>query len=155
MNFRLKCKSNNKPHINRIICPLGGFLLSSEIKNIQKSLDTFVEGLRILDYEKISEVFYEKGMSSGVMDEKISHVYRDHWREMKEQKIAKGENYIDESATYKIKSINIIDNAASVIIDLIFTEKDGTTTSYVDFYHMLKEKDKWIIMNKIFPRRKK
>jgi hypothetical protein len=129
------------------------FILDSEIKKIQKSLDTFVEGLRVLDYEKISEIFYEKGISSGVMNDKIGHVYRDHWREMKEQKTAKGEEYIDKTATYKIRSINIIRNAASVIIDIIFTTKDDKITKYVDFYHMLKEKDKWIIVNKIFPSR--
>jgi hypothetical protein len=127
--------------------------LDSEVKSIQKSLDTFIEGLRVLDYEKISEIFYEHGISCGVMKEKVAHVVRNHWQEMKEQKIAKGEDYIDKRATYKIKALNIIDNAASVIVELIFINKEGKTTKYIDFYHMLKEKGKWIIINKIFPTR--
>ena len=49
--------------------------------------------------------------------------------------------------TYK----DIVGNAASVIIDLEFGTKEKITERYIDFYHMLKVKDKWFITSKIFP----
>jgi hypothetical protein len=126
-------------------------LTESEVKNIQKSLDIFLEGLRILDYEKISEIFYEKGISCGVAKEGVNHVYRDHWKEMREQLLAQGKEVESERMNYQIRSVNIVGNAASVIIDLTFGTKDEITERYVDFYHMLKVKEKWLIVNKIFP----
>lgn len=122
-----------------------------EIENIQKSLDIFIEGLRTLDYEKISDVFFEEAISCGVKNEKINFVYRDHWKEMADQLLAKGEKLESERADYSIRSVNIINNAASVIIDLTFGSKDKIEERYIDFYHMLKVDGKWRIVNKIFP----
>ncbi|MHA1245177.1 MAG: hypothetical protein ACTSP7_11480 [Candidatus Heimdallarchaeota archaeon] len=34
--------------------------------NIIQSLEIFLEGLRVLDFEKISEIFYGRGISCGV-----------------------------------------------------------------------------------------
>ena len=123
----------------------------SEVENIQKSLDIFVEGLRILDYDKISAVFFEKGISCGAGKEEIMHVYRDHWKEMREQAEAAGKEYISATANYTIRSLTVVGNAASVVIDLTFGTEDEITERYVDFYHMLKVKDRWVIVNKIFP----
>lgn len=123
----------------------------SEVENIQKSLDIFVEGLRILDYDKISAVFFEKGISCGAGKEEIMHVYRDHWKEMREQAEAAGKEYISATGNYTIRSLTIVGNAASVVIDLTFGTEDEITERYVDFYHMLKVKDRWVIVNKIFP----
>ncbi|NHJ38411.1 MAG: nuclear transport factor 2 family protein [Asgard group archaeon] len=123
----------------------------SEIKNIQKSLDIFLEGLRTLDYDKISEIFFEKAISSGVRGKEISFVYRDHWKEMREKRLAEGKDVVSEKMNYSMRTLNIVGNAASVIIDLTFGTKETITEKYVDFYHMLKVKDKWLIVNKIFP----
>ncbi|NHJ33454.1 MAG: nuclear transport factor 2 family protein [Asgard group archaeon] len=123
----------------------------SEITGIMKSLDVFVEGLRLLNYEMISEIFYEKAISSGVMNGKIKHVYREHWREMAEQYIAEGKPLENAQAHYVIKSISIVGNAASVIVELAFGDEKEITDRYIDFYHMLKADGKWVIMNKIFP----
>ena len=124
---------------------------TSEIENIQKSLDIFVEGIRLLAYDKISEIFFDKGISCGVFQDQINYVYRDHWKEMREDAIAKGEEYISQNASYTIKSLNIIGNAASVIINLTFGTENKITERYIDFYHMLKVNNKWVIVNKIFP----
>ncbi|MHA2232994.1 MAG: hypothetical protein ACXAB4_10920, partial [Candidatus Hodarchaeales archaeon] len=64
---------------------------TSEVENIQKSLDTFVEGIRLLDYELISEIFFDKGLSCCSSKDEITYVGRDHWKEMAEQAIARGE----------------------------------------------------------------
>ncbi len=122
---------------------------TSEIENIQKSLDIFVKGLNLLDYDKISEIFFEKGLSCGALKGEISYVFRDHWKTMAEQ--AKKEDIEPTTGTYTIKSLNIIGNAASVIIDLIFRTEDKITERYIDFYHMLKVNDTWRIVNKIYP----
>ena len=123
----------------------------SELENIQKSLDIFIEGIRTLDYEKISEIFFEKAISSGVMKDTINFVYRDHWKDMADRLIAEGKEIESERANYSIRSANIIGNAASVIIDLTFGTKEKVEERYIDFYHMLKVDGKWRIVNKIFP----
>ena len=120
-----------------------------EIENIKKSLDIFVEGLNRLDYNMISKIFFEKGLSCGVMKGEISYVFREHWREMAEQ--AKTQDPESTTGNYTIKSLNIIGNAASVIIDLIFRTGDKITERYIDFYHMLKVNNTWRIVNKIYP----
>lgn len=122
-----------------------------EVENIQKSLDIFVDGLRSLDYDKISEIFFEKALSCGSVKGDIHHVYRDHWKEMAEQARAQGEDLESSTANYNIKSLNIIGNAASVIIDLTFGTGEKITERYIDFYHMLKVENKWCIVNKIYP----
>ncbi len=122
---------------------------SSEIENIRKSLDIFVEGLNQLDYHKISVIFFEKGLSCGALKGEISYAFRDHWKDMAEQ--AKKEDTEPTIGSYTIKSLNIIGNAASVIIDLIFRTEDKITERYIDFYHMLKVNDTWRIVNKIYP----
>lgn len=126
-------------------------MIASEVENIQKSLDKFVEGLRLLDYGMISEIFFDKGLSCCSLKGEVSYVVRDHWKEMAEQAIARGEETESEIGGYAIKSLNIIGNAASVIIDLYFGTKDKITERYIDFYHMLKADDTWYIVNKIFP----
>ncbi|MFX0142341.1 MAG: nuclear transport factor 2 family protein, partial [Candidatus Hodarchaeota archaeon] len=68
-----------------------------------------------------------------------------------EQSRAKGEDLESSTANYNIKSLNIIGNAASVIIDLTFGTGEKITERYIDFYHMLKVENKWFIVNKIFP----
>ena len=123
----------------------------SEVEAIQQALATFVEGLRVLDYTRISSVFFAKGLSCGVGKEGIVHVYRDHWQEMREKAEAAGEEYVSATASYAIRSLAIVGNAASVVIDLTFGTEEKITERYVDFYHMLKVKDKWLIVNKIFP----
>ncbi len=124
---------------------------TSEVENIQKSLDIFVEGLRLLDYNKISEIFFEKALSCGSVKGVVQYVYRDHWKEMAKQAKAKGEDFESSTASYTIESLNIIGNAASVIINLTFRTENKITEKYIDFYHMLKVEDKWYIVNKIFP----
>ena len=124
---------------------------TSEVENIQKSLDIFVDGLRTLDYTKISEIFFEKGLSCGPVKGEVNFVYRDHWKVMAEETKAKGEDHESSIAKYSIKSLNIIGNAASVIIDLSFGTDTKITERYIDFYHMLKIKEKWLIISKIFP----
>ena len=124
---------------------------TSEVENIQKSLDIFVEGIKLLDYNKISEIFFEKGLSCGSVRGEVQYVYRDHWKEMAEQAKAEGEDFESSTASYTIKSLNIIGNAASVIIDLTFGTGNEITERYIDFYHMLKVNDKWFIINKIYP----
>ena len=122
-----------------------------EEKNIRMALDQFIEGLRTLDYTKISNRFYEHGLSIGVSNDEISHVLRDHWKEMKNQKEGTGENYIDDEAQDKIEFLKIIGNAATVIVELAFINNNKTTEKYTDFFHMLKVQEKWIIVNKIYP----
>ncbi|MFX0085631.1 MAG: nuclear transport factor 2 family protein [Candidatus Hodarchaeota archaeon] len=124
---------------------------TSEVENIQKSLDIFVDGLRTLNYSKICEIFFDKGLSCGSVKGEVNFVYRDHWKVMAEEAKAKGEDHESSIANYSIKSLNIIGNAASVIIDLSFGTDAKTTERYIDFYHMLKIKDKWLIISKIFP----
>ena len=124
---------------------------TSEVENIQKSLDIFIDGLRLLDYNKISEIFFEKALSCGSVKGNVQYVYRDHWKEMAEEAKAKGEDLESSTANYTIKALNIVGNAASVIIDLTFGTEDKITERYIDFYHMLMVKDRWYIVNKIFP----
>ncbi|MFX1284203.1 MAG: nuclear transport factor 2 family protein [Promethearchaeota archaeon] len=123
----------------------------SEVENIQKSLNKFVEGLRLLDYDKISEIFFEKGLSCGSVKGEVQYVYRDHWKEMAEKAQAEGEDFESSTANYTIKALNILGNAASVIIDFEFRIDNKITERYIDFFHMLKIRDKWLIINKIFP----
>ncbi|MFX0061696.1 MAG: nuclear transport factor 2 family protein [Candidatus Hermodarchaeota archaeon] len=125
----------------------------SEEENIRKTLNKFVEGLRTLDYDKISETFYAEGQSIGVRNEQISYVLRDHWKEMRDQAKAEGKKYIDDAARYEIKSLEIIGNAVSVIVELFFMNNNEVTERYTDFFHMLKTGGKWIIVNKIYPTR--
>ena len=122
-----------------------------EEKNIRMALDQFIEGLRTLDYVKISNRFYEHGLSIGVSNDEISYVLRDHWKEMKDQKEAVGEKYIDDEAQYKIEFLKILGNAATVIVELSFINNNKITEKYTDFFHMLKVQEKWIIVNKIYP----
>ncbi len=124
---------------------------TSEVENIQKSLDTFVDGLRLIDYNKISKIFFEKALSCSSVKGKVQYVYRNHWEEMAGQAKGKEEDFESSTAKYTIKSLNIVGNAASVIIDLTFGIGDKITERYVDFYHMLKVEDGWCIVNKIFP----
>lgn len=124
---------------------------TTEVENIQKSLDIFVNGLRLLDYDKISEIFFEKALSCSSVKGRIQHVYRDHWKVMAEEAKAKGDKLESSTASYKIKSLDIIGNAASIIIDLTFGIGEEITERYIDFYHMLKVENKWITVNKIFP----
>ncbi|MHA1356386.1 MAG: nuclear transport factor 2 family protein [Candidatus Heimdallarchaeota archaeon] len=119
--------------------------------NIIQSLEIFLEGLRVLDFEKISEIFYDRGISCGVAKYEIKHTYLNHWRDMRERMLLMGEDIVSEVMNYSIRSIDVIGNAASVIIDLEFGTKEKITERYIDFYHMLKVKDKWIITSKIFP----
>ena len=90
-------------------------------------------------------------MSCSAGKDEIMYVYRDHWKEMREQAEAAGKDYISATANYTIRSLTIVGNAASVIIDLTFGTGDEITERYIDFYHMLKVKDRWFIVNKIFP----
>ncbi|MGD8545259.1 MAG: nuclear transport factor 2 family protein, partial [Candidatus Bathyarchaeota archaeon] len=126
-------------------------------EEIRKTLETFFDGLRTLDYDKISETFYGEGLSIGVSRDQgqISHVLREHWKEMGERERAKGEDFSHTTVHWKIKSLNIIGNAASAIVDLAFgtISKAGEKIieRYIDFYHLLKTSDKWIIVNKIYP----
>ena len=122
-----------------------------EIENILKTIDTFVEGLRVMDYEMISEVFFEHAISCGTAKGEVKYVYRNHWKEMREKMIELGKELISEKADYSIRSVNIVGNAASVIMDLTFGTKEKITEKYVEFYHLLKVKNKWLIVNKIFP----
>ena len=124
---------------------------SKEIENILKTIDIFVEGIRVMNYEMICEAFFEHGISCGSVKGKVNYVKRDHWKETREDMIAKGKELVSERANYSIRSINIVGNAASVIMDLTFGTKEKVTERYVEFFHMLKIKDKWLIVNKIFP----
>jgi hypothetical protein len=134
-----------------------GFMGRSEEEEIRKTLETFLDGLRSLDYDKISETFYGEGLSIGVSRDQgqISHVLRDHWRKMGERERAKGEDFSQATVHWKIRSLSIIGNAASVIIDLAFGTRSAAgekiTERYIDFYHLLKTNEKWIIVNKIYP----
>jgi len=129
----------------------------TEEEEIRKTLETFLDGLRTLDYDKISETFYREGLSVGVSRDQsqISHVLRHHWKEMGERERAKGEDFSNATVHWKIRSLNIIGNSASVIIDLAFGTRleagEKITERYIDFYHMLKTHDKWVIVNKIYP----
>ena len=125
--------------------------MTTDEDDIKRALEIFVEGLRTLDYDKISEVFYEDGMSIGLRNGKLSWVKRDHWRDMREQIIKAGKNPVDEWGRFKIRSLEIMGNAASVIVDLRFGDGDVTKEKYVDFFHMLKVGDKWRIVGKIYP----
>jgi hypothetical protein len=128
-----------------------------EEEEIRKTLKMFVDGLRTLDYGKISEIFYGDGLSIGVSRDQgqICHVLRDHWKDMSEREGAKGEDFSDATAHWKINSLNIIGNAASVIIDLAFGTRskagEKITERYIDFYHLFKTRDRWVIVNKIYP----
>ncbi|NHJ33662.1 MAG: nuclear transport factor 2 family protein [Asgard group archaeon] len=137
---------------NLFSLPIGGYYLRNpEYENILKTIDTFVEGIRVMDYDLISEAFFEHGLSCGSIKGKLNYVYRDHWKEMREEMIAKGEELVSEKANYSIRSMNIVGNAASVIMDLTFGTKDKIQERYVEFFHLLKIDDKWLIVNKIFP----
>ena len=125
---------------------------SSEELNIRKTLDLFIEGLRTLDYDKISEAFYTDGKSMCAPRGRIRFVLRDHWKEMGDQARAKGKKFIDDTAHYEVKSLEIIGNAASIIIDVVIKRVE-ITERFTDFFHMLKTGGKWIIVNKIHPRR--
>lgn len=70
---------------------------------------------------------------------------------MREQRLERREEIISEKTNYSIRSINIVGNAASVIMDLTFGTKEKITERYVEFYHLIKVKEKWIIISKIFP----
>ncbi|MHA1443110.1 MAG: hypothetical protein ACTSPK_14805 [Candidatus Heimdallarchaeota archaeon] len=89
-----------------------------EKKNLVKSLEIFLEGLRVLDFEKISEIFFEKGLSCGVAKDEIKHTWRNHWKDMRERMLLMGEDIVSEVMSYNIRSMEIIGNAASVIVDL-------------------------------------
>ncbi|UCE11687.1 MAG: nuclear transport factor 2 family protein [Candidatus Thorarchaeota archaeon] len=125
--------------------------MTRDEENIERVLRIFVDGLRTLDYDKISEVFYEDGMSIGVGTGGLSWVARDHWKEMREEMIKAGKNPVDEWGRFEIRSIKIIGNAASVIVDLWFGDGGVTKEKYVDFYHMLKVDEQWRIVSKIYP----
>jgi len=73
------------------------------------------------------------------------------WKEMRKEMLTKGEELVSERANYSIRTINIVGNAASVIMDLTLGTKDKIQERYVEFYHLLKTKDKWLIVNKVFP----
>ncbi len=118
-----------------------------EYKNIHKSIATFVEGLRTLDYSKISKIFYQDGLSIGVRNGQISYVRREHWREMRDRELAEGIDNTDNVAWFEIKSLERFGNAASVVIELSFT---SDLVDYIDLYHMLKTDDGWKIVNKIY-----
>ncbi|MFX0061693.1 MAG: nuclear transport factor 2 family protein [Candidatus Hermodarchaeota archaeon] len=124
---------------------------SSEELNIRKTLDLFIEGLRTLDYGTISEAFYEDGKSMCAPRGEIRFVLRDHWKEMADQARAKGKKFSNDTAYYEIRSLEIIGNAASIIIDVVIKRENEKTERFTDFYHMLKTKNKWVIVNKIFP----
>ena len=123
---------------------------SAELE-IRQALEIFIDGIRTLDYEKISQVFYKDGLSIGVRGDQITWVARDHWREMREQMIKEGKNPVDEWARFEIQSIEVIGNAASVIVDMSFGDGNLTKEKYVDFFHMLKCGNEWKIVNKIYP----
>jgi hypothetical protein len=127
------------------------FLANNDIKGIIKTIEIFVEGLRTMNYELISQSFYENGLSSGVSKDGIMTVRREHWKEMRENMIEKGVELESEKANYIVRSVNIVGNAASVIMDLNFGTNKKITESYVEFYHLLKTNDEWLIVNKIFP----
>jgi hypothetical protein len=69
--------------------------------------------------------------------------------------IKAGKNPVDEWARFEIRSLEIIHNAASVIVDMWFGDREVTKEKYVDFFHMLKVSDKWRIVNKIYPTQEK
>ena len=125
--------------------------MNPEEDNIRESLSIFIEGLRTLDYDKISEIFYEDGLSIGLRHGDITWAKRDHWKDMREQMIKDGKNPVDEWARFEIRSLEIENNAASVIVDMQFGDGEVTKEKYVDFFHMLKVNDKWRIVNKIYP----
>jgi hypothetical protein len=125
--------------------------MTKDEDNIKRTLETFVDGLRTLNYDKISEVFYEDGLSIGLQNGEISWVARDHWREMREQIVKAGKNPVDEWGRFEIQSLEIVGNAASVIVNIQFGDGEVIKEKYVDFYHMLKVDDKWRIVNKIYP----
>ena len=125
--------------------------MNKEEENIRESLSIFIEGLRTLDYDKISEIFFEDGLSIGLRNGEISYVARDHWKDMRDQIIKAGKNPVDEWARFDIRSLEIIHNAASVIVDMSFGDGNVTKEKYVDFFHMLKVDNKWRIVNKIYP----
>jgi hypothetical protein len=127
------------------------FQMSSAELEIKQALEIFIDGIRTLDYEKISQIFYKDGLSIDVRDSQITWVARDHWRAMREQMINAGKNPGDEWARFEIRSIEIIGNAASVIVDMSFGDGEVTKEKYVEFFHLLKCGDKWKIVNKIYP----
>ena len=118
-----------------------------EYENIHKSIATFVEGLRTLDYATISRIFYEDGLSIGVQNGQISYVRRDHWKEMRDREFAEGIDNTDNVAWFEIKAFERFGNAASVVIELSFS---SDPVDYIDLYHMLKTDDGWKIVNKIY-----
>ncbi len=109
------------------------------------------EGLRALDYDKISEIFFEDALSIGLRNGKITWVARDHWKDMRDQIIGAGKNPVDEWVRFEIRFLEIIHNAASVIVEMWFGDGKATKEKYVDFFHMLKVDDKWRIVSKIYP----
>jgi hypothetical protein len=129
----------------------GDSMQAVEEENIRKTLEIFVKGLGTLDYDKISQAFYKQGQSIGVTEGQIQYVLRDHWKDMGEQARAEGKDDSNATAQYEIKSLQVIGNAAAVIVDLAFGTEDEITERYTDFLHMLRVGEKWVIVNKIYP----
>jgi hypothetical protein len=124
----------------------------SEKENIQKTLDIFIEGIRKIDYEIINEIFYENGLNFFVNNEdKICYDSRDYWKEVAEYYDSEGLEKESTSAKYTVRSLTVIENTASVIIDFELVDSKNEKQEYTNLLHMVKANGKWFIVSRLFP----
>ena len=118
----------------------------SEIEGVTKAVADFVEALKLLDYDKISQVFHRNGRSYTARKNEIIHVEREHWRVMRENRLKEGKSPESETSYYEIKSVNVVDPLASVVVQIGFNDDP---VDFLDMYLLLREDDRWRIVSKI------
>ena len=121
-------------------------MMQSELDNIHEAIATFVEGLRTLDYDMISQIFHSDARSFGLREQKATFVERYHWKEMGDRDRKEGWTPDGNESYFEIQSVNISGHLATVVVQLGFTDNP---VDYIDMYNMLKTSDGWIIVNKI------
>ena len=118
----------------------------SEIEGVAKAVADFVNALKLLDYDEISRVFFQDGRSYTVSKDEIIFVERDHWREMRENRLKEGKSPESQTSYYEIKSVNVVDPMASVVVQIGFNDDP---VDFLDMYLLLREGDQWRIVGKI------
>ena len=124
--------------------------ISSEMSNIEKTVNLYLEGLYERKFNLLQEAFWEEARNIGVTAENEFWFKTMEFWEEKCKSSPKQNNY--EKREFSIENIDIWHNSAVVRVKMVirYTEKIYECT---DFLSLLKINGKWKIIHKLWSAR--
>lgn len=121
-----------------------------EIESIKTSLETYFDGIKALDPNKIFQVFHKEARMISINPEGNLAIHEaSMWNSMCDNLKKNIQDKSEYKVSTHIEDINLEQNTASIKVDLII-DMPKRIAKFKDFYHMVKIGEKWMIVAKSY-----